>query len=61
MVARRQGSLDKYLTLTSGRSGCGPLYFQYLAKPPESSKAIHRQQLRELEERAAEIESGPVT
>jgi len=61
MVARRQGSLDNYLTARIRAERLRSLYFQYLAKPPESSEAIHRQQLRELEERAAEIESGPVT
>jgi hypothetical protein len=60
-VARRQGSLDNYLSARIRAERLRSLAFEHLARAPEASEAGHRQQLRELEHRAARIESGPVT
>jgi hypothetical protein len=60
-VARRQGSLDNYLAARIRAERLRSLYFEHLAKPPEPSEATHHQQLRDLQVRAAEIQSGPVT
>jgi hypothetical protein len=60
-LARRQGSLDNYLAARIRAERLRSLYFEHLAKPPESSETTHRQQLRELQMKTAEIESGPVT
>ena len=60
-VARRQGSLHNYLTARIRAERLRSLYFEYLAIPPEASEATHRQQVRDLQLKAAELESGPVT
>jgi hypothetical protein len=60
-VARRQGSLDNYLSARIRAERLRSLAFEHLARAPEASEAGHRQQLRDLEHRAARIESGPVT
>jgi SLOG in TRPM, prokaryote len=60
-VARRQGSLDNYLAARIRAERLRSLYFEHLAKPPESNEATHIQQRRELQLRAAEIQSDPVT
>jgi hypothetical protein len=60
-VARRQGSLHNYLSARIRAERLRSLYFEYLATPPPSSEATRRQELRALELRVAELESGPVT
>jgi hypothetical protein len=60
-VARRQGSLQNYLSARIRAERLRSLYFEYLATRPEADRAAHREQVRALELRVAEIESGPVS
>jgi SLOG in TRPM, prokaryote len=60
-VARRQGSLHNYLSARIRAERLRSLYFEYLVTPPESGEAKHREQVRDLQLRVAELESGPVT
>jgi hypothetical protein len=61
MVARRQGSLQNYLTARVRAERLRSLYFEYLASPPASDAPARHQRLRDLERQVVQIQSEPVT
>jgi Protein of unknown function (DUF4231) len=59
-VARRQGSLQNYLTARVRAERLRSLYFEYLASAPATDDAVRRERLRDLERQVVQLQSEPL-
>jgi hypothetical protein len=59
-VARRQGSLQNYLTARVRAERLRSLYFEYLASSPATDEAVRHERLRDLERQVVKLQSEPV-
>jgi hypothetical protein len=59
-VARRQGSLQNYLTARVRAERLRSLYFEYLASTPAADDAVRHERLRDLERQVVQLQSEPL-